>query len=300
MEKTTICSYWEKKSCRFMNKPENCIFAHGMEDLKKISCIYGSNCYNVNCNFNHENNSIKPVMVYDIPIIKLIKDKKVKKNKKKTFSNVEENSKKEKDIILCENKNEEKIQIVKIVNKHKNINESINVLNTNYNKMLSMVDDFYIKKYDNMLYSKNKYISKKINDNYKLISYLRKINIDKDLIIHKITDENERLKKKDYLENTKKNTIHANMEDLLNKKKKPKDQNKLKSLYNKYINIHKIFMKYKNYKLINLDEIKEYTKDKNIYKVKQRSCKVYDFYTRYKKGILKELLPVSTIFKMVF
>lgn len=300
MDKTKICSYWEKKYCKYMDEPSKCSFAHGIKDLKKISCIYGSNCYNFNCNFNHENNSTRPSMVYNIPIIKLIKNKKVKKNKKKRFSNVEEIYKKEKDIIPCENKNEEKIQIVKIVNKHKGINESINVLNTNYNKMLSMVDEFYIKKYDNMLYSKNKYISKIINNNYKLISYLRKINIDKDLIIHKITNENERLKKKEYLENTKKNTIPTNMEDLLNKKKEPEDQNKLKTLYNKYINIHKIFMKYNNYKLINLDEIKEYTKDKNIYKVKQRSYKVYEFYTRYEKGILKELLPVSTIFKMIF
>lgn len=297
MEKTKICFYWEKKSCRFMNNPENCIFAHGMKDLKKISCIYGSNCYNVNCNFNHGNESTRPAMVYDIPIINLKENKKVKKNKNKNFPNIEENSKKEKDNIpcktdiACENKNEEKIQIVKIVNKHKGINETINVLNTNYNKMLSTIDDFYIKKYDNMLYSKNKYISKIINNNYKLISYLRKININKDLIIHKITDENERLKK---------NTMPTNMEGLLNKKKKSEDPNKLKSLYNKYINIHKIFMKYNNYKSINLDEIKKYTKDRNIYKVKQRSYKVYEFYTRYKKGILKELLPVSTIFKMVF
>lgn len=291
MEKTTICSYWEKKSCRFMNNPKNCIFAHGVEDLKKISCIYGSNCYNVNCKFNHENISTIPSMVYDIPIIDLKKNKKVKKNKKKNFSNAEEISKKEKDNISfntdipCENK----IQIVKIVNKHKGINETINVLNTNYNKMLSIVDDFYIKKYDNMLYSKNKYISKIINDNYKLISYLRNINKDKDLIIHKITDENERLKKKECLENIKKD-----------KPSKMEDQNKLKTLYNKYINIYKIFMKYSNYKLINLDEIKEYTKDRNIYKVKQRSYKIYEFYTMYQKGILKELLPVSTIFKMVF
>ena len=296
MEKTTICSYWEKKSCRFMNNPEKCIFAHGVEDLKKIPCIYGSNCYNVNCKFNHENISTITAMVYDIPIINLRKNKKIKKNKKKIFPNVEDISKKEKynipfkTDIPCENKKEEKIQIVKIVNKHKGISDTINVLNTNYNKMLSIIDDFYIKKYDNMLYSKNKYISKIINNNYKLISYLRNINIDKDLIINKITDENERLKK---------NTI-PNMEDVLNKKKKHEDQNKIKLLYNKYINIHKIFMKYSNYKLINLDEIVKYTKDRNIYKVKQRAYKVYEFYTRYKKGILKELLPVSTIFKMIF
>lgn len=34
-------------------------------------------------------------------------------------------------------------------------------------------------------------------------------------------------------------------------------QNRLKLLYNKYINLYEIFNKYKNYKLINLDEIKK-------------------------------------------
>ena len=77
-------------------------------------------------------------------------------------------------------------------------------------------------------------------------------------------------------------------------------QNKIISLYDKYINIFNIFNKYKNYKLINFDEIKKYTKDKNIYKIRQRSTKVYNFYEKFKNGNVKNLLPVSTIFKMVF
>lgn len=306
MEKTAICSYWENKSCRFMNNPENCNFSHGVEDLKEISCIYGTNCYNVNCKFDHGNKTTISDMVYNIPIINVTKNKKIKKNKKKNISKKEKDNIPLKMDIPCIKPKEEKIQVVKIVNKDKNINETIEVFKTDNNKMLSILDDFYIKKYNNMLYSKNKCISKIITNNYKLISYLRTINIDKDLIIHKITDENfslkkenERLKKDKDLEDTKKNTI-PNMEDIINKKTKTSYPSKLKLLYNKYININEIFNKYSNYKLINLDEIKEYTKDKNIYKVKQRSNKIYNFYSMYKKGIFKELLPVSTVFKMVF
>lgn len=158
-----------------------------------------------------------------------------------------------------------------------------------------------------MVYEKNNIIKNIVNNNYKYISYLRKINNKKELLINKINSENFLLKEDNEILRKENNIIKSSytkkeMVDIKNNKKIYKNdfQNKLKLLYNKYINLYEIFNKYKNYKLINLDEIQKYTKDKNIYKIKQRSTKVFNFYENFKKGYIKELLPVSSIFKMVF
>lgn len=158
-----------------------------------------------------------------------------------------------------------------------------------------------------MVYEKNNIIKNIVNNNYKYISYLRKINNKKELLINKINSENFLLKEDNEILRKENKIIKSSytkkeMVDIKNNKKIYKNdfQNKLKLLYNKYINLYEIFNKYKNYKLINLDEIKKYTKDKNIYKIKQRSTKVFNFYENFKKGYIKELLPVSSIFKMVF
>lgn len=325
MEKTTICTYWENNTCKFMYNPEKCHFSHGMEDINKINCKYGVNCYNSNCKFYHGNETTISNMVYDIPIVDKRKNKnkknlnyiddvqkRFKNNKSLKFMNPLENQeiiplKTNIPYINIKDGMKDTFNIIKIINKEKGINEVINILNTDFNKMLSAIDDFYINRYNIMVYKKNKHISQIVKNNYKNISCLRIINNDKDIIINKLNLENDSLKKglddlknengrlKSEIENTKYNTVV-----IKNKKIVTQDQNKLKLLYDKYIILYKLFNKYNNYKLINLDELKKYTKDKNIYKLKQRATKIHNFYEKFKNGTIKHLLPVSFVFKMIF
>lgn len=292
MEKTIICSYWKNKNCKYMDEPSKCSFAH---DIINIECKYRNMCYNAHCKFNHGNESTMVNMVYDFPIIvdKRKYSKINKKNKNILKKVCKHNDMKEyifkSDLPYIEEK--ENKTIVTINNKNKGIKENVNIFNTGYNKVLSMIDEFYIKKYNNMLYEKNNYISQIVKNNYKNIFYLRTINNDKDSIINKLNSENKSLKKiieelkKGHEEN--KNTINNMVNNIKNV---TKDDNKLILLYNKYINLYEIFNRYKNYKLINLNEIRKYTNDKNIYKLKQRSTKIYRFYENFKNGDRKSVV----------
>lgn len=285
MEKTIICVYWEKKTCKYMNNSSKCKFAHGVEEINVIDCIYGSNCYNINCKFNHGNESTIPAMVYDIPIIIKKGNKKSQKIKEKLKLStivepiLYENNINTMDIPKIQDGIQEKeIKTIKVINKEKHINDEIYIKNKDYNNLLSIIDDFYIKKYNNL---KDKHEKK-------------------DKIINNLKDENNSLKNRiNDLQN--KSTI-SNMVDkdiIQNKCKKNNNIDKLKTLYNKYINIYELINKYNSYKLINFDEIRLYSKDKNIYKLKQRAEKVYKFYNKLKSGIINEYLPISKIFKMV-
>lgn len=306
MEKIVICKYWENKICKFMEDAKKCMYAHGIHDINittVVDCKYGINCYNAKCNFNHGEISTIPAMVYDVPIIdkrKKQKNQKIIKNKKNNFNIIE----KEENIlfktIIPYSEDIPKITTnIKIVNKEKGIEENINIFNKDYDKTLSIIDRFYIEKYNNTINDKNKYIRQIVFNNYKNIYYLRKINNNKDDIINKLNSENNSLKKvinelktnneKKKKENIKYQSTTNNMVEIKNKK-----------IYDKYICLYEIFSKYKYYKLINMEEIRKYTNDKNIYKVKQRSFKVFKFYEKFKDGTIKNLLPLSTIFKMVF
>jgi hypothetical protein len=69
--------------------------------------------------------------------------------------------------------------------------------------------------------------------------------------------------------------------------------------YKKWINIYNLFKKYNfNYNNINLDELEQYVKDKNIYKIKERCIKVYNYYNKILKKEIKDYLYVTEIFKM--
>lgn len=190
---------------------------------------------------------------------------------------------------------------INIINKNKGIDEKINIPK-DYNDILSIIDKFYIEKYNTMVYNKNNYISKIVKNNYNKICYLRKTNNDKNNIINKLIEENKSLKKKiagmiSGNEISKKETPNTTNKMVDTESKR---NIKLKKIYNKYISIYEIFNKYNNYKLVNLDEIRKYTNDKNIYKVKQRCTKIYKFYEEYKNGIIDNLLSVTAIFKLSF
>lgn len=116
MFKSTICLYWENKSCRFMKNPEKCEFAHGEIDIKNntVNCKYGIRCNNSECCFYHGNTSTIPYLIYDIPI----------------FNNKRKNKKNKTD------------------NKKINIIEKSNIKIEDYDKKLSITVEFYIKKYN--------------------------------------------------------------------------------------------------------------------------------------------------------
>lgn len=49
--KIKICKYWEDGKCK---KDKNeCSFAHGDDDIRKVKCHYGINCYKEKCSFEH-------------------------------------------------------------------------------------------------------------------------------------------------------------------------------------------------------------------------------------------------------
>lgn len=77
--------------------------------------------------------------------------------------------------------------------------------------------------------------------------------------------------------------------------------NKLERNYQKWINVYNIFEKYNyNYKLIkeNINEIEKYVKDKNIYKVKERAIKIYNYYKKLKENNYIEYMSISNILKV--
>jgi hypothetical protein len=303
MQKIAICKYWENGNCIFMEDSVKCCYAHGVEDLNMVECKYGVNCNNPKCLFDHGKSTISN-MVYDIPIIDKIKIKKCKKIKNMEGSHIINNNEKYKnknqDINIYNKK--DKINNIILINKEKGIKDYINISNKDYNSLLSKVDEFYINKYNTMLYIKNNFISQIVKNNYKNIVILRNKNNDKDITIKKLQSKNNSLIK--MTEELK--TENKILSDKLSKNKintmnkvVGNDNSKLKKLYNKYIELYKIFNN-NSYKTINIEEIKKYTMDKNIYKVKQRSYKVYNFYQKYINGTIKEFLPISKIIKMVF
>jgi hypothetical protein len=249
-----------------------------MEDIQKntIECKYGSKCHNPNCRFFHGDEPTMINMVYDFPIINK-KVKNVKKVKKLFNEYINENNIID-DTIRCINEKGIEPTNITIIKKDKNIRNDISIKTNDKenNELLSYIDTYY----NNIINRKNKYISEITERNYNCINILR----------------NDNKKLKDIIENLKKShTINKMVEN------KPKNinENKLINIYNKYVDLHNIF-KVSNYKHVNINEIKKYTKDKNIYKVKQRAEKIYNFYSKFKKGIFKEYLPISKIITMKF
>lgn len=297
MEKTVICDYWKNNICKHMNKPYNCKFAHGIDEINVVECIYGINCYNNNCNFNHGEVSTNKYMVYDVPIVYKRNNKKCKKTKN-NFKNI--NFSENDNLLVIPNIPQKYIQdgiddnvnIIKIINKEKCIKDKLNIKCQDHDKLLSIIDEFYIKKYNSMIKNKNKLISNIVNNNYKEIKILRDSNNKKDVIINNLNSENKLLK--EYINEIKNN--NTKKEKVENK---IVNNNKIMKIYDKYIKIYELFTN-NNYKTVNLDEIRKYTIDKNIYKVRQRATKVYNFCNKLNSGVIKYCLPISKIFNMVY
>lgn len=133
--KTTICSFWKKGNCKYMKQYEECQFAHGVKDLKKVECLYKNDCININCPFLH----IKIEKTFDL--IDFVKDKKIK-NKKTKGKLVEIKSKNNENTEI--NQERENIKICKKNVLNNNIH--IPVHEKDLNKLLNYVDLYYLTK----------------------------------------------------------------------------------------------------------------------------------------------------------
>lgn len=338
MTKYVLCEYYKNKTCKFMNDSKLCTYAHGKNDLTIVDCKFGSGCTNIDCKFNHGDNLINN-NIYEIPII--IKSKKTNKKNIKNNINKKVNKNNSSNIFEMLNNQENEtssknniintfqidinnvpnnvpildpinnIQTIKIINKDKKINEIVTIPRINNNdKLFNIIDNYYVTKYLNHVYIKNKEISTICYNNFKYIKQLNnKIN-EKNNIIYKLKEkinnfekENINLSskikllidnKKDVILKTEKNILVYQVDPTTNDES-AHNLNIPNDLYTKYINIYEIFRKYNfNYKLINIDEIRKYSKDMNIYKLKQRASKVFNYYQKYKAGIV-DLLPVSKL-----
>lgn len=225
MEKSIICDYWKRNICKYMKNSLKCKYAHGESEIKVVECMYGKDCYNVNCSFNH-GVSTNFEKTYDIPIV--INKRKLKnKNKNKSLTVKSDPS-------HIENPNNTKIE-----QKTNTINKKID-FDKDHNNIDTVVT------INNKLKEEIKELKNVINE----LKYEMKKNNTKNKVVDKIINND-----------------------------------KIMIKYKKYIKIYELFMN-NNYKTINMDEIKQYTKDNNIYKIKQRSEKIYKYYEQFKNGIL--------------
>lgn len=185
---------------------------------------------------------------------------------------------------------------IPIVNKRKLRNKNKRIINKEKNMKMEQINPQKTNTIINLVdYNKDDKNNISVKDEVQNIDPVVTIN-------NKLKEENNKLKQEI---NKLKEEINE-MKKKYTKKKVVDDKivnndrvDKIMIKYNKYIKIYELFIN-NNYKTINLEEIKKYTKDNNIYKLKQRSSKIYNYYEQFKKGIIDKLLPVSTIFKMVF
>jgi hypothetical protein len=134
------------------------------------------------------------------------------------------------------------------------------------------VKQFKIKNNVNIL-SKNLIDNGKTNDNNILMSIFYEYNNifnKKDAVIYNLRKEIKKFKNKEFLEKLQK-----------------------MDKYDKYSNLYDIINKKGNNEVV--ENIKNITKDKNIYKLKLRCKKVKQYIDIIRKYNIKEILPISNI-----
>jgi hypothetical protein len=80
--------------------------------------------------------------------------------------------------------------------------------------------------------------------------------------------------------------------------KNKNNKKRLIKLYQKWQNVYGIFNKYNfNYKRIknNIQEIHQFVKDKNLYKIKERCTKIYRYYQEILNNNINEYKNISDI-----
>lgn len=286
MEKTAICNYWKNKTCKYMNVPSSCKFAHGDNDITPITCIYGSKCYNNNCIFSHgdicDNRKIE-VNISDF----IYKNKKIKQNNKnkvkinrnlinKEDGNILRDSKIKCDNIdnyITEDKNSvnnfntdnitrDNIKSIKIIKKdvlEKNIFIKIDE-NMELNKLLNYIDEYYIKKIINI----NSILDEKDEKIKELEEYKNKYN---------------KLEKSIELKD-KQNGIICDNSDISNE-----DNFIIDKKYSKYYNLGKIIKE--NNSVIDNNLILGYFNNKNISMIKNRCNRIYEIINYMKNNNIK-------------
>jgi hypothetical protein len=267
-----------------MSNTSRCSYAHGDTELITPLCRYDENCLIVNCNFIHSIINGRNGR-YDLEdfIYKNIKNKK-NKNKSINFSN----SFKVNNIVI--NRDTDTIISKKLNNTEEKEffdKNNINVLNNDINKYYLDI----IKKLNNKIYiykkEINKYNNSIINLKIENNNLKNKNNVKKDKRVElksssinttKIT-LNISTQTEHNLSIPLKRDIDIQTDDIPNEisskiieKKIDLDSNYNKKLikYNKWIKIYSIFNKCNfNYNNIDINSLKQYVKDKNLYKIKK-------------------------------
>jgi hypothetical protein len=277
MEKTKICNYWKNKTCKYMNEPLLCSFAHGHNDITPIPCIYKNKCCNNNCNFDHGNirgyNSKIEINLYDLINKRKQKNKKkVKINKEQNINNYDNNFNTDNNDIISNTITCDNIKSVKIIKKdvlEKNIIIKIGE-NTELNKLLNHIDEYYIKRIINI----NSILDKKTNE---LEEYIKKYND-----LEKSLDLKNNINIQDVCDNTRDN---KNEDDFVINKK-----------YIKYYNLGKILKENNN---VDNNLILSYFNNKNLSMVKNRCNRIFKIINYMKNNNIKYIKSsIRNIFHM--
>jgi hypothetical protein len=288
LSKTILCKFYLNGKCKFMNKPDMCLFAHGEGDLIKIECKYKQYCNNIKCNYNHEVSDYAPTEFIYKPIIKTICKNNIKNNKIND----------KKIIVSINSKNH--IQVLKssVFNKFKSI-VNIIILNIKIKKFLKNKKIESIKNVNNddtcnecynykyKIKKQNDFIhNNKIKDIYII---LKKYNLNKNL-------ENLELILNQYFNGLNKNKEKDNGLEIKNKFKT------ISSFEKYYILGKKINENLNNWKSAIKNDV-NFINEKNIYKVKTRSLRILNLINlKYKSiNIYKNSLdniPIRNIFNM--
>lgn len=288
MIKTKICKFYKNGTCRYMKNPKLCPYAHGLEDCKFLLCRFDGSCSNKDCNFKHlksndietilENNYINKILDHVdfnyLNIIKILKNKiSIYKKECSNYNNYILKLKKEYNILKEKNN-----KLIIELNKEKDYSNT----STNTDPILT----------DNALIQTKPAIEKENDVKTNIIKNNRKI-LDNGITGFTPTEYNK------HKQNTecKNGRNDENVENTI--KEFDLDLDKKLTKYKKWINIYRLFkLSNFNYKNIDLDELKQYIQDNNIYKVKERALKVYTYYTKLMNKEVTDYLYVTEIFKM--
>lgn len=203
-----------------MINSDKCKYAHGIEDLKKIECVYGVRCYNAKCEYDHGeilDNNIEFSLFTNISKTKKAHISKNIIEKKKTVINKNINKENTKYVIKRKNKEDSEID----------------------NKLISIIDNYYI----NIINTKNNII----NDLNRKINYLE----NKEYKFHYKKKNQKNLYNKYYIVGT---ILKDYSMDNIEKQEKIKSLIKDKNIYKIKLRSNRVIEYMNTLSIYNIDE----------------------------------------------
>ena len=301
-KKTTICEYYKTNTCKFMKNSKLCSFAHGEDDLNKINCIYGNNCYNSDCNFYHPDCDIVCDRNLEINISDIISKNKIKRKTplyKRISKDILPVSKDilpvSKDILPVSKDNTcDNIKILKKGEFEKIIEVNIDE-NNNLNKLLDYVDNYYI----NIINNKDYIIDEKIKIIKRLKNELKEYKTKyNESITNSITNNNEI--KKSVSKNIDENEptpICITDANITNNIENITDDIVIDKKFIKYYKLGKLINDNKD--MVNNETIFNYFNNKNISMIKNRCNRIYIIINHMKNNNFKYITSsIRNIFHM--